>query len=32
MPSELHDETAELLREKAQEYGTTTGERGGGLV
>ena len=25
MPSELHDETAELLREKAQEYGTTTG-------
>ena len=31
MPSELHDETAELLREKAQEYGTTTGRarRGG---
>ena len=25
MPSELHDETAELLREKAHEYGTTTG-------
>ncbi|MEE2881474.1 MAG: adenylosuccinate synthase [Chloroflexota bacterium] len=25
MPSELHDDTAELLREKAQEYGTTTG-------
>ena len=25
MPSELQDETAELLREKAQEYGTTTG-------
>jgi len=25
MPSELHDETADLLREKAQEYGTTTG-------
>ena len=25
MPSELHDEPAELLREKAQEYGTTTG-------
>ncbi len=25
MPSELHDETANTLREKAQEYGTTTG-------
>lgn len=25
MPSELHDETASILREKAQEYGTTTG-------
>ncbi len=25
MPTELHDETAELLREKAHEYGTTTG-------
>ena len=25
MPTELHDETAELLREKAHEYGVTTG-------
>ena len=25
MPTELHDETAELIRERAHEYGTTTG-------
>ena len=25
MPTELHDETGELIRERAHEYGTTTG-------